>query len=289
MTESISILIPACNEAQTLADFLPGLVKQSGVSEVLVVNDGSTDETARVAQAAGARVISHPRRRGNGAAVKTGLRQAKNPVVLIMDADGQHTWEDVASLLAEDPSLDLVIGARPFHWYRFRDFGNLLLSHVAAAMTGEPVDDLTSGLRRIRRDLALRFWHLYPEGFSFPTTSAILFLTSGYLVKFVPIPNRPRPPHASASKLRPLYEGTRFLSMIYRIVLLSHPLRFFAPLGVGLLMAGIAWTLRTFRMTAQVSAGGALLFLSGLTLLLFGTIADQLSQIRRTLARADSE
>ena len=153
--------------------------------------------------------------------------------------------------------------------------------------TGAPVLDLTSGLRRMNREIALSFWHLYPEGFSFPTTSSMLFITSGYGVTFLPIPNRVRPGHASPSKLRPFYEGGRFLSLIYRIVLLSYPLRFFAPIGLSLMAAGTLWIIRTMSRSAQVSAGGALLFLSGLTLLLFGTIADQLSQIRRTISRLD--
>jgi glycosyltransferase involved in cell wall biosynthesis len=257
------------------------------VSEVLVINDGSTDDTMAVAQQAGARVVSHPVRRGNGAAVKTGLRQATHSVLLIMDGDGQHTIEDLKILLAAPSDFDLVIGARPFRWIRFRDFGNLCLTRIASLMSGSTVADLTSGLRRIRKELAVRFWYLYPEGFSFPTTSTMLFLTSGYAVTFIPIPNRPRPAHASKSKLIPVFDGFRFLSMIYRIVLLSYPLRFFAPAGISLMLLGLAWTVRTIYRNSQISAGGALLFLSGLTLLLFGTVADQLSQIRRSGSRVE--
>jgi glycosyltransferase involved in cell wall biosynthesis len=283
----VSIIIPAYNEAATLRGFLPTLKALPQIAEILVIDDASTDDTARVAESAGARVISHPFQRGNGAAVKTGLRHAQQDTVLIMDADGQHAAEEAASLLAAPAAYDLVVGARPFQWLRFRDFGNLCLARIAQRVTGRTVQDLTSGLRRMNKTIALRFWYLYPEGFSFPTTSTLLFITSGYAVTFIPITNRARPGHASKSKLRPFYEGVRFLSLIYRIVLLSHPLRFFGPLGILLMLSGFGWTLRTIYLTSQVSAGGALLFLSGLTLLLFGTIADQLSQIRKTISRLD--
>jgi glycosyltransferase involved in cell wall biosynthesis len=283
----VTVIIPAHNEAATLQDLLPKLKSHPNVSEVLVINDGSTDNTWDVAEKAGARVITHLVRRGNGAAVKTGLRQASQSLILVMDADGQHSIEDLTPLLNASSDYDLVVGARPFRWSRFRDFGNLTLSRIATTMSGAPVADLTSGLRRVKKETALSFWHMYPEGFSFPTTSTMLFLTSGYSVCFLPIPNRPRPRHASPSKLHPLSEGFRFLSLIYRIVLLSYPLRFFAPVGITLILLGMAWTVRTVHKTAQISAGGALLFLSGLTILLFGTVADQLSQIRRSISRAE--
>jgi glycosyltransferase involved in cell wall biosynthesis len=281
---SVTILIPAFNEEATLPDLIAGLRRLTGVSEICVVDDGSTDGTRQAAERAGARVIAHLFQRGNGAAVKTGLQAATSEWVIIMDADGQHHPDDVENLLNAPWSYDLVVAARDFRWSRFRDFGNLFLIKATRLFGGLSVADLTSGLRRINRPLALKFRVFYPDGYSFPTTSTILFMTSGLNVQFIPIPNRVRPGHASTSKLHPFKEGVRFLFIIYRVVLISYPLRFFGPLGTGLMALGTLWTLRTLSYTHQVSAGGALLFLSGLTLLLFGTIADQLTQIRKSIA-----
>lgn len=283
--ETYSVVIPAFNEERTLPEVLRSLSSVGGLKEILVVDDGSTDRTAAVAKEAGARVESHRYRRGNGAAVKTGLLKATSDWVVIMDADGQHTLEDLQRLIDQPWDILLVIGARPFHWTRLRDIGNIALCRFASFMSGGRILDLTSGLRRIHRPMALAFWHLYPEGYSFPSTSTILFASSGFPVSFIPIPNRKRPAHASASKLHPFRQGMRFLAIIYRIALLGYPMRFFAPIGSSLMFAGIAWTFHTLAHTHQVSAGGALLFLSGLTLLLFGTIADQISHIRKVLAK----
>ncbi len=282
---NLSVLIPAHNEQATISDIVRSLLKIPQISEILVVNDGSTDQTADAAQAAGARVVSHRRSRGNGAAVKTGLLQAKSEWVIIMDADGQHSPEDVKRLIDYPEDVLLAVGARSFRWYRFRDIGNLILRRFASLMSGCPIEDLTSGFRRIHRPTALIFWHIYPEGYSFPSTSTILFASSGFPVEYFPITNRARPAHASSSKLHPFREGVRFLTIIYRVALLGYPMRFFAPIGIFFILAGLAWIFRTIRLTDQVSAGGALLFLSGLTLLLFGTLADQVSHIRKVLAR----
>jgi glycosyltransferase involved in cell wall biosynthesis len=280
----VSVIIPAYNEAATIGDLITQLKTVPGLQSILVIDDGSTDGTARASQDAGARVLSHAIQRGNGAAVKTGLQEASSEWVIIMDGDGQHHIDDVRRLIAEPPQLLLVIGSRSFRWFRFRDIGNIFMGRFASLLSGRPIRDLTSGLRRLHRKTALTFWHLYPEGYSFPTTSTMLFASSGYPVGSIDIVNRPRPAHASASKLQPFRDGLRFLTIIYRIAMLGYPLRFFAPVGIGLILFGVLWTIRTMLRTSQVSAGGALLVLSGLTLLLFGTIADQLTQIRKMIS-----
>jgi glycosyltransferase involved in cell wall biosynthesis len=283
--KKLTIIIPAHNEEATISDLLGSLSAIKEVDEILVVDDGSTDRTAAVAQKGGARVISHRYRRGNGAAVKTGLQNAASEWVIIMDADGQHETEDLLRLVQEPADYLLVVGARPFRWFRLRDFGNIFLGAFATLMSGDRISDLTSGFRRIHRPTAMSFWYLYPEGYSFPSTSTMLFASAGFPISFISIKNRPRPAHASASKLQPFRQGLRFVTIIYRIALLGYPMRFFAPLGSLLIFAGIGWTIHTIRHTRQVSAGGALLFLSGLTLLLFGTLADQMSHIRKVLAK----
>lgn len=283
--EKISVVIPALNEGTTIGNLVASLRRLENVQEVIVVNDGSTDNTAKAAADGGARVITHHFSMGNGAAVKSGLRAATADYVVIIDADGQHRIEDVTRLSEVPAGYDLAVGARPFRWGRFRDFGNLVLSSAATFVSGFKIPDLTSGLRRLHREKALSFLDLYPQGFSFPSTSTILFVSSGYPVTFLPIENIPRPKHASKSKLKPFRDGAKFLTIIYRIVIFSNPLRFFVPLSAICFAFGIGWTVRTLLLTRQVSAAGALSLLSGLTLLLFGAIADQLSQIRKALAR----
>jgi glycosyltransferase involved in cell wall biosynthesis len=278
-----SILIPARNEAPTIGPLVAELARLEKIKEVVVVDDGSADATAQEAQKSGARVLSHDVPSGNGAAVKTGLKHTSSEFVIIIDADGQHGVEDVHKLMAFPVETDLVVGARPFSWFRFRDFGNLILSTTASLLCGKKIPDLTSGLRRIRRSKALLFYDLYPQGFSFPSTSTIMFVTSLFSVAYLPIENRPRPAHASRSKLRPLRDGFKFLSIIYRIIMMSYPLRFFVPIGTLCLGFGIIWVTHTIISASAASAGGVLFVLSGLTLLLFGAIADQLSHIRRSI------
>lgn len=285
LRHKISVIIPCHNEEHIISDLVKALMGMSALDEILVINDGSTDQSGRLAEEAGARVIHHQTCKGNGAAVKSGLRHASFDWVIIIDADGQHQVEDVILLLQIPYDYDLVIGARTFRWNRFRDFGNLFLAFIASFLTKHDIKDLTSGLRRINRKLALNFWHLYPEGFSFPTTSTIMFITTGHSVTYLPINNLPRVSAQSKSKLRPFKDGVKFLSIIYRVILLSYPLRFFIPIGVALMMAGILWTIRNIYLRSQISAAGVLFLISGLVILLFGTIADQLSQIRKTMAK----
>lgn len=284
-TIDVSVVVPARDEANTIGELVATLSKNPLLKEIIVVDDGSVDGTATIAAANGARVVSHKKALGNGAAVKSGLKNATTEHVIIVDADGQHTIDDVNGLLKFSTDVDLVVGARPFTWLRFRDFGNLILSNTASLLCSVHIPDLTSGLRRINRSKAMTYEPLYPNGFSFPSTSTILFITSSFQVDFFPISNRPRPAHASKSKLRPFRDGFKFLSIIHRIILMSYPLRFFLPIGGLCLAFGIIWVIKTMYFTSQVSAAGALSILTGLTLCLFGVIADQLSQIRRALAR----
>lgn len=282
--EKISVIIPALNEETTIGQVIQSMSRQSSVGEIIVVDDGSHDQTSAVATSNGAKVVKHTTSQGNGAAVKSGLRTAQGEWVLILDADGQHAIEDVQKILERPMDLDLVVGARPFRWTRFRDFGNKFLCMVASYLTRTKIPDLTSGLRRINRKKVLLFLDIYPQGFSFPSTSTILFLASYFSVDFVPIPNRPRPGHASKSKLHPFRDGFKFITIIYRLVMLSYPLRFFIPVGVTSLIFGLAWVFRTLSLTRQVSAAGILCLLAGLIFVFFGIIADQLAQIRRSLS-----
>ncbi len=292
MAIELSVIVPVYNEAGSLGALVEGLraaASRLPSHEVLIVDDGSTDGTsAAVPSAAPFRVLRHPVNRGNGAAVKTGLAAASGQVVAVMDADGQHRVEDLIRLVAELRSgWDLAVGARRDLGRQRRGWGNVALSALASYLSGRSVPDLTSGLRALRRDRALEFVHLYPDGFSFPSTSTLAFLVNGYPVKFVDI--EPIPRVRGESKIRALRDGPRFGGLIVRLAMLFNPLRVFAPAAGLFLLAGLAWTWRTYALTRQVSPVGAMLFLSAVFTLLTGLLADQIAAIRMGLGRRPPE
>src|SRR5262245_11164903 len=196
-----SVVIPACNEAMVIGSVVTDLRANGPWLEILVVDDGSTDDTGARASAAGARVIRHPYNKGNGAAVKTGIRQATGACVLIVDADGQHRPEDAMRLVAQLHDYDLVVGARSAESQAgaARRVGNALLNWTASYLTERPIPDLTSGFRAARREHLLEFLHLLPNGFSTPTTTTLAFVKAGYSVRFEPVEARPR---QGTSKIR---------------------------------------------------------------------------------------
>jgi len=214
----VSVIIPAYNEQDAIADVVGRVVGQGRWREVLVVDDGSTDLTAERAEKAGARVVRHPYNKGNGAAAKTGIREAKAEVVLLLDADGQHDPQDMLRLAEAVGVNDLVIGARAARDQpALRALGNAVFQALASWLTHRPIPDLTSGFRAARRDRMVEILHLLPNGFSYTTTSCLAFLKAGHNVAFVPVVARPR---VGESKIRPLRDGTKFLLIILKIVTL---------------------------------------------------------------------
>src|SRR5580704_3410259 len=184
-----SIVIPAFNEAASIGVVVRDLAAAAPWLEILVVDDGSTDGTGAHAAAAGARVIRHPYNKGNGAAVKSGIRQSAGAFILIADADGQHRPADAPRLVSHLDAYDLVIGARAGHSQASlpRRLGNMTLNAVASYLTEQPIPDLTSGFRAARRECLLEFIHLLPNGFSTPTTTTLAFMKAGYSVRFEPV------------------------------------------------------------------------------------------------------
>jgi len=274
----VSIVIPAFNEEAGIA----GVVERLGVvadwREVLVVDDGSTDETASRAAAAGARVVRHPYNKGNGAAVKTGIREAQGEVVLLMDADGQHDPEDALKLVAPIGLHDLVIGARAARDQApTRALGNWLYSSLASWLTGRPIPDLTSGYRAAPRRLLIEILPLLPNGFSYPTTSCLAFLKAGYNVSFEPIRARAR---VGTSKIRVLRDGVRFLLIILKIVTLYSPLKVFFPIAASALLLGAGYGISNVLAYGKIPMGSALLIQLAVVVFLFGLISEQIASSR---------
>jgi glycosyltransferase involved in cell wall biosynthesis len=272
-----TVVIPAFNEALGIASTVSGL-KAHGFAEILVVDDGSTDETAARAEAAGARVVRHPYNKGNGAAVKTGIREASTPVILLIDADTQHDPAEATRLIAPVGVYDLVIGARSLADQSLvRAAGNGVFRVLASWLTGRPIPDLTSGYRAAKRPALLDILHLLPNEFSYPTTSCLSLMKSGRSVLFVPIQARAR---VGRSKIRPLRDGFRFILIIFKIVTLYAPLRVFAPIAGASLVTGVIYGIWNAWKFDKIPTGSALLIQLGVVVFLFGLISEQIASMQ---------
>lgn len=271
----VSVVIPAFDEEEGIADVVRGMLSSAPWREVLVVDDGSGDKTAERAAAAGARIVRHPYNKGNGAAVKTGVREAQGDVVLLMDADGQHSPEDAAGLIGPIGVHDMVIGARSSQDQTVsRALGNAVFKAVASWLTGRPIPDLTSGYRAARRERLLDILHLLPNGFSYPTTSCLAFLKAGYNVTFVPIKARRR---LGRSKIRAFRDGTRFLLIIFKIVTLYSPLKIFFPISAASFVLGSAYGVWNVAAHGKIPMGAGLLIQLAVVVFLFGLISEQIA------------
>jgi glycosyltransferase involved in cell wall biosynthesis len=271
----VSVVIPAFEEELGIADVVARVVKMQPWREVLVVDDGSRDETAARAAAAGARVVRHPYNKGNGAAVKTGIREAQGAVVLLMDADGQHDADDMARLVKEVGVFDLVIGARSGKDQTLvRALGNGAFERLASWLTARPIPDLTSGFRAARRERLLEILHLLPNGFSYPTTSCLAFIKAGHNVTFLPVKAHPR---VGTSKIRVVRDGTRFLLIIFKVVTLYSPLKVFFPLSLLSLALGVAYGDWNVYAHGNIPMGSALLIQLAVVVFLFGLISEQIA------------
>jgi glycosyltransferase involved in cell wall biosynthesis len=271
----VSVVIPAFNEEDGIADVVVRLAAFGPWREILVVDDGSTDRTGERAAAAGARVVRHPYNKGNGASVKTGIREAAGPVVLLMDADGQHDPAEAMAVITPVGLHDMVIGARRSADQTFvRAAGNAAFTALASWLTGRPIPDLPSGFRAARRDRLLDVIHLLPNGFSYPTTSCLAFLKAGLNVAFVPITARPR---VGRSKIRVMRDGVRFLLIILKIVTLYSPLKVFFPLSAASLATGVAYGIWNVVRYDKIPMGSALLIQLGVVVFLFGLISEQIA------------
>jgi glycosyltransferase involved in cell wall biosynthesis len=278
--QQISIILPAKNEAEGLRRTLPSLRACMPDAEIIVVDDGSTDATASVAEQAGTHVLSSPYSMGNGAAIKRGARAATGDVLVFMDADGQHAAEHVAALLAKlDEGYDMVVGARDRSGQAnvHRGLANAFYNRLASWMTGHKIADLTSGFRAVRAEKFREFLHLLPNGFSYPTTSTMAFFRSAYPVAYVSVPVAKRV--GNGSHIRPLKDGVRFLLIIFKIASLYSPLKLFAPTAAAFFLIGLAWYGYTFATRHQFTNMSMLLFSAAVIVFLIGLVSEQITAL----------
>jgi glycosyltransferase involved in cell wall biosynthesis len=249
--------------------------------EILVVDDGSADDTASRAAAAGARVVRHPYNKGNGAAVKTGIRHATGRFVLIIDADGQHSAADALRVLSYIDEYDLVVGARTGATQASlaRRLGNATLNALASYLTERPIPDLTSGLRAARRDCLVEFLHLIPNGFSTPTTTTLAFMKAGYSVRFEPI-DAARRSSPGDSKIRLSSDGVGFFLILLKVITIFSPLRIFVPISAATFLVGAAYAAWTIATQSHVTNSSVLLILLSVVILLVGLVSEQISSLR---------
>ena len=276
----LSIVLPAKDEAAALTVLLPRLCELHPNAEIIVVDDGSTDDTAAVCASHGITCLRSPYSMGNGAAIKRGARAATGEILVFMDGDGQHDPADVARLLARlDEGLDMVVGARSWEGQAGvgRGVANTLYNWLATRMTGHPVADLTSGFRAVRADKFREFLHLLPNGFSYPTTSTMAFFRSAYGVAYEPIKVRQR--DGTTSHIRPLKDGLRFLLIIFKIATLYSPLKLFVPAAALFFLLGCFNYALTYFHQGRLTNGSTMLWSMAVIVFLIGLVSEQITAL----------
>ena len=285
MVRKISVILPAYNEAEAIGDVLADIRKlaeerqQHDLFEIVVVDDGSTDDTAKIAEQGGARVVSHPNNIGNGAAVKAGIRAAGGDILVLMDADGQHRPEEIPSLLEKLDDHVMAVGARQRNGHASlpRRIANAFYNRFASYVTGRKIPDLTSGFRAVRSGVARRFLYLLPNTFSYPTTITLSCFKTGLPVAYVPISARKR---SGKSKISVLKDGARFFLIILKIATFFSPFRVFFPLALASLLSGAGYYLYTFLTEHRFTNMAMLLIVQGVILFALALISEQIAQLR---------
>jgi glycosyltransferase involved in cell wall biosynthesis len=278
-SSTTSVIVPAFNEGAAIAAVVAALKAGASWHEVIVVDDGSSDDTGDRAREAGAIVVRHPYNKGNGAAVKSGVRRATGANVLIVDGDGQHYPADAERLVSKLGDYDLVIGARSSATQATvaRRVGNAALNWLASYLTEREIPDLTSGFRAARRECLLEFLHLLPNGFSTPTTTTLAFLKAGYSVAFEPIDAGRR---VGSSKIKFARDGAKFFLILWKIITIFSPLRVFVPVSAVTFAAGSLYAVWTIWTQSHVTNSSVLLIMLAVVILLVGLVSEQISALR---------
>ena len=276
---ALSIIIPARNESAAIGNVVRTAKSEYPDAEIIVVDDGSTDDTACTAEEAGAMVIRHPESLGNGAAVKSGARAARGEILALMDGDGQHDPREIGRLLEKlDQGYEMAVGARDSgsHASIGRMLGNKLYNELASRLSGREITDLTSGFRLVRAKLFKKFLYLLPNGFSYPTTITMAFLRSGYPVCFEPITAAER---SGKSHIRPIRDGVRFFAIIFKIATLYAPLKIFLPISGLFFATGLGYYAYTYFTFGRFTNMSLLVFSASVIIFLIGLISEQITAL----------
>jgi len=274
-----SIILPAKNEAESLKTLLPELKKHHPDAEIIVVNDGSTDNTPFICEENGIKIVTHPYSMGNGAAIKTGARNATGRILVFMDADGQHKPEDINRLLHKmDEGYDMVVGARDKKSQASigRGLANKFYNKLASYVTERKIEDLTSGFRAAKAEKFREFLYLLPNGFSYPTTSTMAFFRAGYAVEYLPIE---APKRIGKSHINLVRDGIRFLLIIFKVGTLYSPLKIFLPVSLFTFGLGFSYYLYTFITAGRFTNMTALMFTTAMLMFFMGLVSEQITAL----------
>ena len=279
--KSLSVLIPARNEEQSLASTVAAIEQHRALfreMEIIVINDGSRDRTGEIARTLPVRLIEHEITQGYGASLKDGLRVATGELVLIADADATYPLEEIPRLAADIGEFDMVVGARTgelVHIPLLRRIGKWIITQLAEYLSRTKIPDLNSGLRIFRKDIALRFLPMYPDGFSFTTTLTLAMLTNHYRVSFVPINYRKR---MGKSSIHPVRDFVNFVILIIRICACFKPLSVFVPPALILILLGIIKGTIDYSQQHHLGGLAITMALTGVQTLFIGLLADLIDQ-----------
>jgi glycosyltransferase involved in cell wall biosynthesis len=275
----VSVVIPAYNEGRVIAEVVKDLRAEAAWHEILVVDDGSTDDTAAHAESAGATVVAQPYNKGNGAAVKAGIRAATGEYLLIVDGDGQHKPSDAVRLVSKLGRFDLVVGARSSATQAgpARRMGNAALNWLAGYLADCSIPDLTSGFRGARLSYLRELIFLLPNRFSTPTTTTMAFIKAGHSVHFEPIEARQR---TGQSKIRLGSDGVKFLIILLRVITIYSPMRIFLPVAGVSFALGVAYAAWTIATQMHIANSSVLLIMFGVVVFLVGLVSEQISAQR---------
>lgn len=286
-SKKVSIIIPAYNEQNTVGVLVARTKELFPEFEIIVVNDGSNDNTSRTAKEAGALVCNHPYNIGNGAAIKSGIRMASGDILVFMDGDAQHNPEDIRRLLENIPEFDMVVGARKIKSQASigRAFGNKLYNWFASYVAKFKINDLTSGFRAVKADIAKNFLYLIPNTYSYPTTLTLGVLRNGRSIKYIPIQVKKRV--VGKSKVSIMRDGVRFFMIITKICTLYSPLRVFLPVSFGMFLMGLGWYVYTFFKFNRFTNMSAFLFITSVLIFMMGLVSEQICQMRIEKSEGD--
>ncbi len=276
---TISIILPAKNEGKALADLLPELQQQHPEVEIIVVDDGSTDNTAEICKQVGVVHLLHPYSKGNGAAIKSGASAASGEYLVMMDADGQHPVSAITPLIEKlNEGFDMVIAARDFTSQASlaRGIANTIYNKLASLVTGQKIIDLTSGMRAVKAKRFRQFLPLLPNGFSYPSTITMAFFRSGYNVAYLPVSVGSR---KGRSHIRPLQDGIRFLLIIFKLTTLYSPLKIFFPIALLQALTGLGYYTYTYLSDGRFTNMGVTLIVSAITVFLIGLVSEQITML----------
>ena len=276
----VTVIIPAFNEAEIIGELVSKIRKRYPEYRVIVINDGSRDDTEQKALSAGAEVFNHPYNIGNGAAIKSGIRIADGDIFIFMDGDGQHDPDDIEKLIKHIPAFDMVVGARSFQENSTigRALGNQAYNWLASYVAKFNIQDLTSGFRAVKADVARNFIYMLPNTYSYPTTLTLGVLRGGWSVKYEPIHMKSR--QTGKSNINTFKDGVRFFMIITKICTLYSPMRVFLPVSLVMFLIGFFYYIYTFIAHSRFTNMSALLFTTSIVIFMMGLVSEQICQMR---------